>query len=83
MEFQNSKRAQQSDLNGLALQQIQSQVEELQKSNTEMDSMLSSRLGTIERVFHDMISNAKSNRTDERKENEALGIAFLFSDEEA
>lgn len=80
-EYQNSKRAQRSDLNGVALQQIQLQVEKLQQSNDDMDSMLSSRLKTIERVFHDMSSNAQNNKTDEHIGNEALGTSFAFTAE--
>lgn len=72
-ELQHDKRAKQSDLNGRALEQIKMQLEELQRTNTDMDSMLSNRLETIERVFHDMSSNARQNKMDELQERRTLG----------
>lgn len=78
--MQHDKRAKQSDLHGLALEQIKMQLEELKNSNIDMDTMLSNRLETIEHVFHDMSSNAQQNlKNDEAQDKKELGTYMLLS----
>ena len=73
IEFQSEKQARQSSLVGKALEQIQAQVAELRKSNTDLDLKISSKLDCLIQTIH---SNYRSGGH-ESEENTALGTCVL------